>query len=229
MINEAFDGWAALRRQWATGGSEIIWPSETLVRIVKGDYVPGLDKNYADKKVLEVGCGMGNNLVFLGSLGLSLCATEVREEICQIAKDYVAKTGYEVDARVGTNRALPFQDDEFDFLVSWNVVHYEDSERGMREAIAEYCRVLKPGGRLFVSTAGPKDMIMKNSSTLGGHRYRIGRDDDWRKGQVFFCFDAPSYVNFYFSERFSDVMVGRTYDFLFTETVDCFIVTGVKE
>lgn len=226
--NEAFLKWAAMSKKLAAEGIDLMWPSETLVRVFKGDYVPGLDKNYAGKKVIDVGFGNGNNIIFLASLGLRLHGSEVHEEICARVKDKLAKLDYEADLRVGTNRALPFPDNEFDFLVSWNVLHYEDNEAAIREAIQEYHRVLKPGGRFFISTTGPEHKILRDSTTLGGHRYRIGRDDDFRQGQVFFYFDTANYVQYYFSECFSNVLVGRTHDFLLTETLDWFIATGVK-
>jgi len=85
--------------------------------------------------------------------------------------------------RIGTNAT---EVEEFDFLVSWNVIYYEDNEEAINEAIAKYHRVLKPGGRFFVSTAGPEDSILDNGITLGKHRYQIGYPDDFRQGQVFF-------------------------------------------
>jgi ubiquinone/menaquinone biosynthesis C-methylase UbiE len=206
----------------------LLWPSETLVRLFKGNYVPGLDKQYAGKKVLDVGFGNGNNLIFLASLGLSLAGTEVAPEICEMISARFRQVGVDADLRVGTNRQLPFLDNTFDFLVSWNVIHYENTEPDMRAAIAEYQRVLKPGGRFFVSTTGPEHKILQDGKTLGGHRYEIGRADDFRKGQVYFYFDAPNYIQMYFGEQFRDVLVGRTHDMLLTETLDWFIVTGVK-
>lgn len=228
MTDAAFDKWVEEYKKLASDDSEGMWPSETLIRLFKGDYIPGLNKDYVGKKVLDVSFGIGNNLIFLASLGLSLGGTEVHEDICRMISAKLLRLGYETDLRVGTNRCLPFPDNEFEFLVSWNVIHYEDNEQDLRSAIAEYCRVLKPGGRVFVSTTAPDHKILRESTTLGGHRYRIGREDDFRKGQVFFYFDAANYIHYYFSECFSNIMVGRTHDFLFTETLDWFIVTGVK-
>ncbi len=225
MAETAFEKWASAYRTLA---AEVSWPSETMVRLFKGDYIPGLDKDYAGKKVLDIGFGSGNNLIFLASLGFQLFGTEVHPEICDSVSGMLRRLGYESDLRVGTNRQIPFHDNEFDFLVSWDVIHYEDNEDAMCNAISEYARVLRPGGRLILSTAGPEHKILSGSRTLGGHRYQIGRKGDFREGQVFFYFDAPNYVQHYFCESFRDLLVGRIRDFLFTETLDTFIVTGVK-
>ena len=44
------------------------WPSETLVRSLKGSYIDGIDKKYKGKRVLDIGFGDGGNLFFLDTL-----------------------------------------------------------------------------------------------------------------------------------------------------------------
>jgi SAM-dependent methyltransferase len=226
---DSFDKWASHYAEAAKTGEEPLWPSETLVRLFKGSYVPGLDRHgYRGKSVLEVGHGNGNNLVFLGSLGLRLAGTEVDERVCAETTRRLAELGLEADLKVGTNQALPWPDGSFDYLVSWNVIHYESTEKDLQKAIQEYRRVLKPGGRFFLSTTGPEHMILEGASLVGPHRYKIGRNDDFRKGEVFFYFDSPGYVHYYFDPHFQDVLVGRTHDHMMTNTLDWFIVTGKR-
>lgn len=224
----AFHRWADEYRKASEQGTEPLWPSETLIRLFKGKYVPEMPGTYHGQSVLEVGCGNGNNLVFLGTLGLTLSGTEVDASILEITGRSLARAGLDADLRTGTNRQLPWPDETFDYLVSWNVIHYDNTEATIRDAIREYARVLKPGGRFFVSTTGPDHLILENAHTLGAHRYEIGRQNEFRKGEVFFYFDAPNYIEYYFGEVFGDVRVGRTHDRLFSETLDWFIVTGVK-
>lgn len=225
---EPFKKWTAEHHKTAQNDTALAWPSETLIRLFKGSYVPKLDKNYVGKKVLDVGFGNGNNLFFLGTLGLELHGTEVSGEICQAGRERLERYGYAADLRSGTNRSLPYEDNTFDFIVSWNVIHYEDNENDMRSAIAEHQRVLKPGGRIFVSTTAPEHMILKDSERMGKNRYRIGRADDFRKGQIFFYFDSPEDIYYYFGEKFKTILVGRTHDVMLTDTLDWWIVTGVK-
>jgi SAM-dependent methyltransferase len=98
----------------------------------------------------------------------------------------------------------------------------------MQASIKEYRRVLKPGGRFFISTTGPEHLILDGAETVGCHLYRIGREDDFRKGSVYFYFDAANYIHYYFDPHFDDVLVGRTHDQLFTATLDWFVITGCK-
>ncbi len=49
----------------------------------------------------------------------------------------------------------------FNFLISWNVLHYEPTVEGIAARIAEYARALKPGDRLNLSTTGPDHKILE--------------------------------------------------------------------
>jgi ubiquinone/menaquinone biosynthesis C-methylase UbiE len=224
----AFQDWETAYRKFQESGQSLVWPSETLVRLFKGDYIPQLDKNYVGKRALDISFGCGNNLLFMQTLGLEVHGTEVTEGMCADMRRRLEALGRPAELRVGTNRSLPYPDGFFDFLVSWNVIHYENNEADMRAAIKEYHRCLKPGGRLLLSTTGPEHRILEGGITLGGHRYQIGCPDDFRVGQVYFYFDAPNYLHHYFAPPFVDVQVGRTHDRLFTHTLDWFLLTGLR-
>lgn len=224
-IQRAFKEWADAYKQ--EGGN--VWPNETLIRIVKGDYIPNLPKDFRGKKVLDVGCGTGTNLLLFASLGAELYGCEVHDDIVKMAKQKLNDFGYRSDIRLGENRRLPFDTRFFDYLVSWNVIHYEDEEQKIIEAIAEYARVLKNGGRIFISTTGPQHMILEGAESLGNHRYKIGNAGGFRKGEIYFYFCTPECLKLYFSKCFKDILVGRVNDFLFTKCQDYFILTAKKK
>jgi SAM-dependent methyltransferase len=221
--------WAAFYRKAAAGGTDLMWPNETLVRLLQGSYIPGLDKNYRDQRIVDVSCGSGNNLVFLASLGADLHATEIDEAVVEQTAARMSALGIAVNIRVGSNRALPFADNSMDMLVSWNVIHYEPDETAIRHAIREYARVLRPGGRIVLSTTGPEHKILTNSEKVGDHLYRIGRSGDFRAGQVFFYFDTAGEINRYFAECFDNIEIGRTHDQLMTEVLDWFVLSCKKK
>ncbi len=227
--NESINKWKNFYSEGPKKGIGKVWPSETLVTLFKGSYFPWFQETCQGKKVLDIGFGSGNNLMFCATLGMVLYGVEVHEDICQQTSERLLEMSYEADLKPGDNRNIPFSDNFFDYLISWDVIHYEGREDRVIEAIAEYHRVLKPGGRFFLSTVAPDHTILRNSETLGGHRYEIGREDDFRRGQVFFSFDAPQYIEFYFSKYFSNVLVGRSNLNYFVETIDTFIATGLKE
>ena len=209
--------WADAYNLYKQSGNDLAFPSETLIRLLKGDYILG--KNDAgqfleieSKSVLDVGFGNGNNTILLASLGMNVSGIEIHQNICEQVLETFEKTGLRADLRVGTNQEIPFDDNTFDFLVSWNVLHYEGTEEGVKAGIKEYTRVLKNGGRLLLSTTGPTHKILLNGKTLGKHRYEIGLPGDFRQGQVHFFFDTPNYIEFYFKEFFSNLQIGRIED-----------------
>jgi SAM-dependent methyltransferase len=204
------------------------WPAENLIRMVMGSYIPGMDRQHAGRDVLDVGCGNGNNLVFLGSTGMNLYGTEIDERICAGTTKDLADRGYKSEIVVGTNQDLPYPDDRFDYLVSWNVIHYEQNDADVIAGLREYARVLKPGGRLFMSTTGPKHFIIRNAESIGSHLFSVSRSDDFRFGQPHYCFETSEYLEEACSAAFDDVRVGRTTDELFTDTIDWFVATAVK-
>ncbi len=220
--------WTEEYRKLATQGRDLSIPTETLVRLFKGNYIPDMPKPLAGLKVLDVGFGNGNNTMWLCSLGLDVSGVEIGQGMCDDFRARLASVGYKATLKVGTNLQLPFDTNTFDFLISWNVLHYEKTEANIQIGIAEYARVLKPGGRMFLSTTGPDHKILTGARTVGAHLYEIGRPDDFRRGERFFYFDAPNYIHHYFDPAFADVKVGRIHDELFTETLDWWLVTGRK-
>jgi SAM-dependent methyltransferase len=228
MMETPGEKWSVAYRSLSAKGAPTLWPSETLIRLLMGRYVPDLDREFSGKRCLEIGFGNGGNLIFLGSLGLELHGVEIDERIVEPVTEKLETAGLVTDLRVGHNRAIPFPDDHFDVLVSWNVIHYEASESSIAEAIGEYARVLRPGGRFFVSTTGPDHMILADATRVSPHVYRLAFEGDFRTGDTYFCFETADYVERCFGAHFDNVKVGRTHDFLMTETLDWFVVTGVK-
>jgi ubiquinone/menaquinone biosynthesis C-methylase UbiE len=99
------------------------------------------------QRVLEVGVGMGADYLEWLKAGsqasgvdLSIASIERARRRCEIA-------GFAPDLRVSDAEHLPFQDDTFDIVYSYGVMHHSpDTPQCIREA----WRVLKPGGTLRI-------------------------------------------------------------------------------
>ena len=98
----------------------------------------------APREVLEVGCGPGEFASRIQQeLGCSVVAVDTSERMVELA----GERG--VDARVGDVQQLAFEAGVFDCVVAaWMLYHVPDLDRG----IAEFARVLRPGGRLVAVT-----------------------------------------------------------------------------
>lgn len=99
----------------------------------------------AAARVLDLGAGVGRHALALARQGFAVAALDAAPEgIAEITRIASAE-GLDIDARIGLMTDLPFEDGEFDHVLSWNVIYHGDEEV-LRETIAEIARVLKPGG-----------------------------------------------------------------------------------
>jgi SAM-dependent methyltransferase len=102
------------------------------------------------RRVLEVGCGMGN---FAERVARDTSAEVVATDLSPRMVEVACERG--LDARVADVQELPFEDGEFDCAVANAMLyHVEDLDR----ALSELARVLEPGGRLVAVTIGEGHM-----------------------------------------------------------------------
>ena len=130
---------------------EMAYPVEYVIRIFKGSYPRlRLDKSsFKDKKICDVGCGDGRNLVLLKQCGFEVYGIEITEEIVSKTKSNLRVIGInDAEIRVGLNDSIPFEDAYFDYLLSWNSCYYLGEHRNFRKHVEEFARVLKSDGYL---------------------------------------------------------------------------------
>ena len=98
---------------------------------------------YRGRKVLDVGCGAGTDLLRFARGGAIVTGVDVAASAIALARQNFAQQGLQADLREADGEALPFADDEFDFVFAHGVVQYTADDK----ALVEECRrVLKPGG-----------------------------------------------------------------------------------
>ncbi len=99
----------------------------------------------AGKRVLEVGVGMGADLLRWMDAGADATGVDLTKRAVAITRRRLGEAGFDADVRVADAERLPFESDSFDIVYSWGVLHHSPSPP---TALAEACRVLAPGGRL---------------------------------------------------------------------------------
>ena len=105
-------------------------------------------------RVLDAGCGSGSLAMELCRLGYDVEAVEQSAEFVNMVRERIASMGMESSLSVqsGSVTSLPFDDEFFDGLVSGEVLEHLAPESGGDEAaVAEFRRVLRPGGACVIS------------------------------------------------------------------------------
>jgi len=106
----------------------------------------GFDR-YAGRDLLEIGCGLGTDLLQFARGGARVTAVDLAPSSVELVKKLFHLHGLTVDARVADAENLPFDDNEFDFVYSFGVLHHTPNTQ---RAIDEVYRVLKPGGECVI-------------------------------------------------------------------------------
>jgi ubiquinone/menaquinone biosynthesis C-methylase UbiE len=115
---------------------------------------------------LDAGCGDGRYLAALaGELPERVAGVDISERILATARARAPRA----DLRQANLEALPFDDGEFDLVLSSQVIeHVVDAEAAMREL----ARVLRAGGTLVLSTDNARNLVTRvlNAPRVGAVR-----------------------------------------------------------
>ena len=119
--------------------------------------------NSKGKKVLEIGCGIGMDgaeFAKHGAIYTGIDLSDVSIKTCLKHFELYGLSGNIINADVEN---LPFEDDSFDIIYSWGVLHHTPN---MQKGIDELYRVLKPNGKIII-------MIYNRYSLVGLQLYII--------------------------------------------------------
>lgn len=118
------------------------------------DQTPGIVPE--DGPVLDVGCGSGQEAVWLALRGFDVVGVDSSREALERARQRAADAGTSVDWRLGSVYQLPVDDASVALVLDRGCLHGIDRED--REDYArEIDRVLRPGGRFLLRGARDDD------------------------------------------------------------------------
>lgn len=96
------------------------------------------------RKVLDVGCGTGVDLVRFARAGAIVTGVDIAPAAIDLARKNFEIQRLQAELLVADGESLPFPDDQFDLVFAHGVVQYTTDARAL---VAECRRVLKPGGQ----------------------------------------------------------------------------------
>jgi len=110
-------------------------------------YLPALfdwvESEKPKSKLLEIGCGMGTDLLQIARRNLQVTGIDLTEEGIALAKKRFEIYGLPAELKVDDAENLSFEDNTFDVVYSFGVLHHTPDTQ---KSIDEVLRVLKPGG-----------------------------------------------------------------------------------
>jgi SAM-dependent methyltransferase len=100
-------------------------------------------ESFRDRRVLEIGVGLGTDLKQFARNGAQCFGVDITETHLQLTRRNFELDGLDVDLRTADATKLPFPDGYFDCVYSFGVIHHIPD---VGAVLAEVSRVLKPGG-----------------------------------------------------------------------------------
>jgi ubiquinone/menaquinone biosynthesis C-methylase UbiE len=102
---------------------------------------------WAGKKILEVGCGVGSDLLRFARAGAQVVGIDLSPKSVSLARSRLQLHNCRGDVFVADAENLPFEKDEFELTYSWGVLHHTPNPA---KAVQEIYRVTKPGGEICI-------------------------------------------------------------------------------
>jgi ubiquinone/menaquinone biosynthesis C-methylase UbiE len=156
----------------------------------------------ADRAILDVGCGIGQSLLTMGGSDRLRVGVDIDEESVRFGE---SRYGGDILFAVSDARQLPLPPAMFDLVFSRVALPYTDVPQTLREM----CRVLRPGGRVWLTLHGrsvvlgymaealrarqPKRLLHATYSLMNGYLLKYfgvvvpfitGRYESWQDPQA---------------------------------------------
>jgi SAM-dependent methyltransferase len=107
---------------------------------------------------LATGTGWASRVIAQRFVGVKLIGADIADRMLEFARAAAAQQRLTIEYRLGDAEALPFADGELDAVIStFGVMFASKQER----AAAELARVVKPGGRVVLSTWTPDSGVFQ--------------------------------------------------------------------
>jgi len=117
----------------------------------------------AGDRVLDVAAGTGNAAIPAAGTGASVVASDLTPELLQIGEDEATGEGLNLEWREADAEALPFEDGEFDAVISCVGVMFAPHHQASAD---ELVRVTRSGGTIGLLSWTPEGFIGQMFATM---------------------------------------------------------------
>ncbi len=158
---------------WETVFNSQAWGRYPTLGVIKFVALNFYKRNRSEVRILEVGCGTGSNIWYMGREGFATYGIDGSKTAIDIAKKRMKdELGEEanVNLTVGDIIQLPYEDGFFDAVVDLECI-YANNLGNSKKIIEEIHRVLKPGGMFYSLSFSETMSIGKTQTTLAPNEY----------------------------------------------------------
>jgi SAM-dependent methyltransferase len=99
--------------------------------------------------ILDVGCGVGRHVIYLGERGFRMAGVDISPSAIKLAQEACSERRITFDGQVSDMNRLPWGDQTFDAALSTSTINHH-RRADIVLTLSEIRRVLKPGG-LFMA------------------------------------------------------------------------------
>jgi SAM-dependent methyltransferase len=99
--------------------------------------------------VLDLGCGVGRHVIYLGGCGFRMAGVDVSPTGIRLTQEASADRRVSFEGQVSDMTTLQWPDETFDAVLSISTIHHHRRNEIVR-TLGQARRVLKPGGLLLV-------------------------------------------------------------------------------
>ncbi len=134
-------------------------------RFDKLRYLPNVVdfSGYAGKSLLEVGCGVGIDMIRFARGGARVTGIDLAEVSIDLARQNFEQNGLSADLRVMNGENMEFADNSFDVVYAHGVLQYTAHADKMAR---ELHRVLRPGGQAIMMVYNRKSWLNAMSKLM---------------------------------------------------------------
>jgi len=166
-------------RAWKLRGYDELNPDRNIVKLVS------YFKRKKFKRILDLGCGIGRHMVYLGRQGFYMVGLDISPTALKLADRWMKKEELKNYSLVKHDMVrLPFPDKSFDAVIGVHVIQHNKLYK-IEKTVKEIRRVLKVNGATFITLPSTKDRkfgagkIIEHNTYLSPHTIT-----DAEKGQA---------------------------------------------
>ena len=156
------------------------YPYDLVVSIISRLFSSLSTEDKAKIRVLDLGCGAGNNVQFLAEKGFQVFGIDGSQTAIKICKNRFRELGLKGEFICKNFSKLPYRSDFFDLIIDRESLYANDLIE-TRKVMKEIGRVIKKGGKFISFAYNTYHPEMKLGRLINRNVY-----EGYRKGSTFF-------------------------------------------